>query len=40
MGHDNISIKMIQICGDSIIEPLKMIFESAISSGHFPDSWK
>ena len=39
-GHDNISIKMIQICGDSIIPPLKMIFESAIRSGHFPDSWK
>ena len=39
-GHDNISIKMIQICGDSIIPPLKIIFESAIKSGHFPDSWK
>ena len=34
-GHDNISIKMIQICGDTIIPPLKMIFESAN-----PDSWK
>ena len=39
-GHDNISIKMVQICGDSIIPPLKMIFESAIKSSHFPDSWK
>ena len=39
-GHDNISIKMIQICGDSIISPLKLLFESAIRSGHFPDSWK
>ena len=37
-GHDNISIKMIQICGDSIIPPLKMIFESAIKSSYFPDS--
>ena len=25
-GHDNISIKMIQICGDTIIPPLKMVF--------------
>ena len=39
-GHDNISIKMIQMCGNSIIAPLKLLFESAIKSGHFPDSWK
>ena len=31
---------MIQICGDYIIPPLKIIFETAIKSGHFPDSWK
>ena len=31
---------MIQICGDSIIPPLKIIFESAIISSHFPDAWK
>ena len=39
-GHDNISIKMIQLCGDSIILPLKSIFESAINSAHFPETWK
>ena len=39
-GHDNISIKMIQICGDSIIPPLRKIFRSAINSGHFPDTLK
>ena len=39
-GHDNISIRMIQICGDSIICPLKLIFETAIRSSCFPDSWK
>ena len=39
-GHDQISIKMIQICGDSIILPLGIIFHSAIKSSHFPDSWK
>ena len=39
-GHDNISIKMIKLCGNSIIPPLKLIFESAIKSGHFPNSWK
>ena len=39
-GHDNISVKMNQMYGDSIIPPLKLIFESAIKSGHSPDSWK
>ena len=39
-GHDNISIKMIKMCGDTIITPLKLIFESAIKLGVFPDSWK
>ena len=31
---------MIQLCGDSILLPLTMIFKSAIQVGHFPDSWK
>ena len=39
-GHDNISIKMIQLCGDSILPPLKIIFESAINASIFPDLWK
>ena len=39
-GHDGVSIKMIQMCDESIIIPLKLVFESAIRSGHFPDTWK
>ena len=39
-GHDNISITMIQICGDSLIHPLKLLFESSIRTSYFPDSWK
>ena len=39
-GHDNISIRMIQLCGDYIIAPLKQIFDLAIETGHFPDCWK
>ena len=31
---------MIQICGESIIFPLKLIFETAIRSSCFPQSWK
>ena len=34
-GHDNISVKMIQMCGDTIIPPLTLIFDSAIKSGLF-----
>ena len=39
-GHENISVKMIKLCGDSIIHPLKLLFETAIEMGHFPNSWK
>ena len=39
-GHDNISIKTIQLCADSILPPLKIIFESAINVSIFPDLWK
>ena len=39
-GHDNLSIRMLQLCGDSIIPPLTILFQSAIEAGHFPDSWK
>ena len=36
-GSDNISIKMIKICDDSLALPLKMIFEAALNDGIFPD---
>ena len=31
---------MIPMCGDSIVPPLKRLFDSAIKAGHFPDCWK
>ena len=31
---------MIRMCDDSTIVPLKLIFESTIESGTFPDCWK
>ena len=31
---------MIQLRGDSVLPPLKIIFESAINAGQFPDLWK
>ena len=39
-GCDNISVKMIQICGESIALPLKLIFETALKEKKFPDIWK
>ena len=39
-GFDNISIRMFQLCGDSITLPLVQIFKSSLSQGVFPDTWK
>ena len=36
-GCDNISIKMIQICGESIAFPLKLLFETALKEKKLPD---
>ena len=37
---DNISIRMIQLCGKSIAEPLQMSFLSFLEEGVYPDDWK
>ena len=34
---DNISIKMMKMCGESLALPLKTIFEAALNDGVFPD---
>ena len=39
-GHDNISIRMLKICGPSIYKPLEMIFKQCIEAGFFPSEWK
>ena len=39
-GCDGISIKMIHICRNQIILPLKLIFESCARLGVYPDLWK
>ena len=39
-GHDDISIRMIKLCGQSIIKPLSIIFKNCIVNGIFPDIWK
>ena len=39
-GYDNISIKIIQICNESVTIPLKIIFEESLKKVIFPDMWK
>ena len=39
-GCDNISIRMIKICSQSLTLPLKIIFEHSIKKGKFPEIWK
>ena len=35
-GHDNISIRMLKICGNTICKPLVLIFKQALTTGVFP----
>ena len=39
-GWDGISIRMIKICDETIALPLKIIFDTALKSGSYPDKWK
>ena len=39
-GHDMISIRMLKMSGDFIIEPLFKIFKNCLKCGIFPDHWK
>ena len=39
-GFDMISIRMLKICGGSILKPLELIFKSCIENGKFPIEWK
>ena len=39
-GYHNLSIKMIKLCEESIVIPLKIIFEESLKCGVFPEIWK
>jgi hypothetical protein len=39
-GCDEVSISMIKICDESILEPLCMIYEKCLESGIYPALWK
>ena len=39
-GYDNLSVRMIKICSESITIPLKIIFMVSLKNGVFPEIWK
>ena len=39
-GHDDISIRMLKICDDAIVEPLKMLLVNSVNQVVFPSRWK
>ena len=39
-GHDNISIRMLKIFGDTICKLLELFFKQALTTGVFPSEWK
>ena len=39
-GHDNVSIRMLKICVDTISKPLELIFKQALITGTYPSDWK
>ena len=39
-GSDQISARMLSLCDDSIILPLKLIFQNILETGVYPEKWK
>ena len=39
-GFDDISVRMVELCDDSLLQLLSIIFQKCLYSGVFPDSWK
>ena len=39
-GHDGISVRMIKMCDESLVQPLSLIFRGCIDTAIYPDSWK
>ena len=39
-GWDNVSVRMVKICDESLIKPLFNIFQFSLETGKFPSNWK
>ena len=38
-GWDDISIRMVKLCGETLVKPLMSIFSFSLTSGKFPSNW-
>ena len=38
--NDNLSIRMIKMCNESITLSLKIVFQESLKKGKFPEKWK
>ena len=39
-GHDDISIRMIKMCDESLVRPLSIMFQNSLNSCIYPSTWK
>ena len=39
-GHDNISVRIIKLCTNSVAHPLTLIFQNSMAAGTFATQWK
>ena len=39
-GWDNLSVRIIKLCGDSLIYPSNCIFKGPLQEGKYPDCWE
>ena len=39
-GWDEVSVRMVKICYETLVPPLQMIFQSSSDTGTFPNYWK
>ena len=39
-GHDNISVRMIKLCTNSVAYPLTLTFRNSMAAGTFSTQWK
>ena len=39
-GHDDISIRIIKICDNSLGRPFSLLFKKPFVNSYFPESWK
>ena len=39
-GHDEITIRMLKICGSSVCRPSQIIYKSCLARGKFSQEWK